>query len=127
MTHLTYLAVLVGCLLVTLPLEFVFGARVYRSFGRAAAAVLIAAAPFLVWDYAAYFADWWYFDYDYLIGVSLGGLPLEELAFFVVIPLCGLLTYEAVSALKPAWTKGLRVGRDPDRAAAQATSSGDAP
>jgi hypothetical protein len=27
------------------------------------------------------------------------GLPLEELAFFVVIPLAGLLTYEAVGVV----------------------------
>jgi len=24
------------------------------------------------------------------------GMPIEELAFFIVVPICGLLTYEAV-------------------------------
>ena len=27
------------------------------------------------------------------------GIPLEELLFFIVIPLCGLLTYNAVNAM----------------------------
>jgi hypothetical protein len=32
--------------------------------------------------------------------VRLLGLPLEEYAFFVVIPLAGILTYEAVAVAR---------------------------
>ncbi len=110
MAHLTYLALLVGCLVATLPLEFVFRARVYRRWRRAAAAILPVAVVFLIWDYAAAVAGWWFFDPAYLMGVWLGGLPLEEVLFFLVIPICGILTLEAVRSLKPQWAQPRAAG-----------------
>ena len=35
-----------------------------------------------------------------------GRLPLEELLFFVVVPLCAILTFEAVRRLRPGWLAG---------------------
>lgn len=94
-----YLLVLAGCLAITAPLEF-FGAGVYRRPGRAAAAMLPVAAVFIAWDLIAIAAGVWSFDARYLIGIELfGAMPLEEMLFFVVIPLCGLLTYNAVDTL----------------------------
>ena len=72
MQHLTYLAVLLACLLGTAPLEFALQARVYRRWRRAAAAILPVAAVFVLWDYLATAAGWWWFDDRYLIGVFLG-------------------------------------------------------
>lgn len=108
--HLTYLAVLLACIIGTLPLEFALRARVYRRWRRAAAAILPVAAVFVGWDYLAAIAGWWTFDPDYLIGIWIGDLPLEELLFFLVIPVCGILTLEAVRHLKPHWA-----GRSADR------------
>jgi lycopene cyclase domain-containing protein len=94
--HGEYLLVLAACLLVTLPLE-VLGARVYRRPRRLARAVLPAALLFSAWDAVAVAAGVWSFDPASVIGVRLAfGLPLEEMLFFVVIPVCGILTYEAV-------------------------------
>jgi lycopene beta-cyclase len=95
-----YLLVLAGCLLVTVPLEFVLGARVYRRPLRLAAVVLPVAAVFYVWDLVAVARGHWYFNPARTSGILLPGqVPLEEALFFVVIPLCGLLTYEAVGAV----------------------------
>jgi lycopene cyclase domain-containing protein len=105
MAHLTYLAVLLACLIGTLPLEFAFRARVYRRFRRAATAILPVAALFLAWDFLAAAAGWWFFDPAYLVGVWVGGLPLEELLFFLVIPICGILTLEGVRHFKPRWAE----------------------
>ncbi|MCV7230740.1 lycopene cyclase domain-containing protein [Mycolicibacterium komossense] len=92
-----YLMVLGACLVVTLPLEL-FGRGVYRQPRRLAAAVLPVAAVFIAWDAIAVAADVWWYDERYLVGlVAPGELPLEELLFFVVVPICGLLTYSAVS------------------------------
>ncbi|MBI3216264.1 MAG: lycopene cyclase domain-containing protein [Mycobacterium sp.] len=94
-----YLLVLGACLLVTAPLEF-FGAGVYRQPRRAAAAVLPVAVVFLIWDVIAVAADVWSYNPRYILGlVAPGNLPIEEVLFFVVIPLCGLLTYSAVEAM----------------------------
>jgi lycopene beta-cyclase len=95
-----YLALLGGCVLLTLPLEFIFGAHVWRRPRRALRAIAPVILVFGAWDVAAIELGHWWFNPRFVTGVTLPpGLPLEELAFFVVIPMCGLLTYEAVRNL----------------------------
>ena len=55
---------------------------------------LIIAIPFLVWDY--YFTEhgFWGFNPDYLVGIYLGNLPLEEVLFFIVVPFACTFIYE---------------------------------
>ncbi len=94
-----YLLVLAACLVITAPLE-IFGEGVYRQARRAAAAVLPVAAVFVIWDAIAIFADIWTYNSKYVTGVDIPGvMPIEELLFFIVIPLCGLLTYNAVTTI----------------------------
>jgi lycopene cyclase domain-containing protein len=94
-----YLIVLAACLLITAPLEM-FGAGVYRQFWRTAGAVLPVAAVFIVWDAVAIAAHVWTYNPRFVTGFELPGhIPIEELLFFVVIPLCGLLTYNAVDTI----------------------------
>jgi lycopene cyclase domain-containing protein len=93
-----YLAVLAGCVLITLPLEILFGARVYRRPGRLLGALAPPLALFVAWDVIAIERGHWWYNPRYVTGWRLpGSLPVEELAFFVVIPICALLTYEAVT------------------------------
>lgn len=97
MDHFQYLIVLGLCLLVTLPLEFCYQARVWRRPRRLALALAPAFAVFVAWDLWASAAGTWGFDRRYTIGWELpGGMAVEELAFFAVIPVCALLTLEAV-------------------------------
>ena len=100
-----YLAVLAGCVIGTLPLELVLHTRVYARWRRLALTLLPVLAVFLVWDVLAIRAGHWDYDPEQVTGVELGGLPLEELLFFVVIPICAVLTLEAVRAVK-GWTVG---------------------
>jgi lycopene cyclase domain-containing protein len=96
-----YLLLLGACLLVTLPLEVVVGARVYRRPRRLARALWAPVLVFVAWDVAAIRWDHWRYNPRFVTGWELPGpLPVEELAFFVVVPLCGLLTFEAVRRLR---------------------------
>ncbi|MEU0533947.1 lycopene cyclase domain-containing protein [Amycolatopsis tolypomycina] len=91
-----YLVVLAACVLVTLPLELA-GARVYRQPRRLARAVLPVALLFLVWDVLAIAGGVWDYAPEHVTGLRAPfAVPLEEILFFVVIPICGLLTYEGV-------------------------------
>jgi lycopene cyclase domain-containing protein len=86
-----------ACLLITLPLEFVFSARVYRRLRVLVLALLPVVVVFSIWDVVGIVREHWDYNPAYVTGVQLVlGMPLEELVFFVVIPICGLLTYEAV-------------------------------
>jgi lycopene cyclase domain-containing protein len=92
-----YLLLLGGCLLITLPLELVLGARVYRQPRRLLLTLLAPFTIFVVWDVLAIGWDHWGYSDRYVTGWNLpGSLPIEELLFFLVIPICGLLTLEAV-------------------------------
>ena len=102
--QLSYLAVLVGCLAVTLPLEHLFGTRVLAQGRRLALTLLVAGTPFLCWDFYAVSRDHWSFDAEQTVGVEVpGGLPLEEVAFFAVIPLAIILSFEAVRVVRARW------------------------
>ena len=104
---LTYLAILAACLLGTAPLEVLLHVGVYRRWRRLAGAVLPVAVVFAVWDVLEIHARAWHYDGAYLVGVTLpGSLPLEELLFFLVVPVCAILTLEAVRVRKPHWTFG---------------------
>jgi lycopene cyclase domain-containing protein len=104
-----YLILMGACALVTAPLEM-FGTGVYRQLRRAAAAVIPVAIVFIVWDVLAVAGGVWTYNPRYLTGLSFGNLPVEELLFFIVIPVCGLLTYSAVSSIL-AWRSRRRMER----------------
>ena len=101
MRHLAYLAVLAFCLLGTLPLEVWLGVRVYRRPRRLLLTLLPVVAVFYLWDVYAIAADHWSFDPAQTVGLVLpGGVPVEELLFFVVVPTCAVLAFEAVRRVK---------------------------
>lgn len=95
-----YLAVLAGCLLGTLPLELVLHVRVYARPVRLLLTLLPVVAVFSLWDVLAIRAGHWAYDPRQTTGVMLGSLPLEELLFFLVIPVCAVLTLEAVRVVR---------------------------
>ena len=98
--HWSYVAMLAFCLVGTLPLVPAFRLRVLRQPRRLLLTVLAAGSPFLVWDLYATHAGHWWFDAAQTLPVRVAGLPLEEVAFFVVIPLVSVLTYEAVRVVR---------------------------
>jgi lycopene cyclase domain-containing protein len=100
MDRYQYLLLLLGCFLITLPLEVVLGARVYRRPRRLARAIGLPVVLFVVWDIVAIGRDEWSFNPRYVTGLQIPfGVPVEEVAFFVVIPCCALLTFEVCTRL----------------------------
>ena len=53
----------------------------------------------LAWDALGIWRGLWWYSPDYTTGIRPARVPLEEYVFFVVIPICGLLTYEAVGTV----------------------------
>jgi len=92
-----YLLVMAGCLVCTLPLEFVYDAGVWRRPLRLLATLAIPVAVFTVWDVLAIGAGLWSFSPRWTTGWELPfDVPVEEVAFFFVVPTCAILAYEAV-------------------------------
>ena len=100
-----------ACLVITLPLEFVLGARVYRRAAGLAFALIPVVIIFSIWDMVGIFRDHWSYSPEFTTGVKLiFGMPIEELVFFIVVPICGLLTYEAVGHVLRRTRRRSRVG-----------------
>lgn len=112
MLRYSYLAVLAFCFLGTLWLELLLKVNVYRRWRRLLLALAPVAAVFVAWDVWAIGAGHWSYDPAQLVGVVLpGALPLEELLFFLVVPACAVLAFEAVRAVK-GWPAGDEPGAD---------------
>ena len=113
MGHVSYLAVMAFILLGAGWLEFGLRTRVLRRWRRLALSVLPVAMLFALWDVYAISAGHWWFDESLITGIRLAGdLPLDEVVFFLLVPVAAILTLEAVRA-----ATGLRVGDEaPDEA-----------
>ena len=96
MSPYEYLVVLALCLLVTAPLELILGVRVYRQARRLLLTLGCTGAVFVAWDLVGARLGHWDYNPAAITGITLLGLPLEEYLFFVVVPLCGILAFEAV-------------------------------
>ena len=111
MGHLTYVGLLAGCLIVTAPLELVLRVRVYARWRRFLLAVLPVFVVFVAWVLYAIAHGHWHYDDGRTLGVRLpGGIPVEEVLFFVVVPLSAVLAFEAVRNVT-----GWDAGTDDDR------------
>jgi lycopene cyclase domain-containing protein len=108
-----YVAMLAFCLAGTLPLVAYFRLSVFRQWRRLLLTVALAGTPFLVWDLWATRAGQWRFDAGQTLRWRVADLPLEEVGFFVVIPLVSVITFEAVRAVR----RNRRVARPRDHAA----------
>ena len=128
MRHLTYLAVLAGCLAGASWLELWPGTGVYRRIGRLALAVLPAFLAFTCWDLYAISRHHWSYDPAQTLGVLFpGGLPLEEVLFFLIVPTCSVLALEAVRRVT-GWPTGEdRSGGTPDATHARGAGTAQAP
>jgi lycopene cyclase domain-containing protein len=104
--QLTYLALLAGCLVVTAPLELVLRVRVYARWRRLLLAVLPEFVVFVVWVLYAIADGHWQYSDTQTLGLRLpGGIPVEELLFFLVVPVCAVLALEAVRTVT-GWDAG---------------------
>ncbi len=91
-----YTLVLALCVAVTLPLEIIGGARVYRRPRALLATLVPVVLVFAGWDLIAVRRRDWWFSARYILGPRVTGLPVEEWLFFLVVPVCALLTYEVL-------------------------------
>ena len=60
-------------------------------------AVILVALIFIIWDDIFTSLGVWQFNNDYLLGIYLFNLPLEEILFFICIPYSCVFTYHCLN------------------------------
>ena len=96
-----YLAMIAFTVVGSFWLEIFLKVGVLRRIKRALFSILPIATIFIIWDLYAISRGHWHFDSEQILGVkSPGGIPLEELLFFTVVPLAAIMTIEAVGVVK---------------------------
>ena len=90
----TYL--LINFLTIFFPIVLSFDKRVqfFKSWKFIFPGLFITGLLFLLWDYVFTIYGVWSFNPDYVIGVYMLNLPLEEILFFVTVPFACIFIYE---------------------------------
>ena len=71
----------------------------YKKWKYFGIAVLITGTIFILWDEIFTRENVWGFNAEYLTGIYIGSLPLEEILFFICIPYASVFTYFALNHL----------------------------
>ena len=97
-SKLTYALLLGGSVLAPFLLSFDKKVAFYKYWKALFPATLITAAVFIIWDIYFTKHNVWWFNRDYVTGLFISGLPIEEWLFFIIIPYCCLFIYEVARA-----------------------------
>lgn len=107
MMQYTYFLVLFFTVIICFIFSFHRKIRFHKHFGAFLKAGILVAIPFIIWDVIFTANGVWWFNSDYILGVSALGLPIEEWLFFICIPFSCVFTYFCLDKFfKLDWTDG---------------------
>jgi len=91
-----YFIVLALCFAVPFIFTFSKNLDFYKYPLRLVLSLGIPFILFVIWDIIAAARGHWSFNPEYTIGLKIANLPIEEILFFIIIPFCGIFTWESV-------------------------------
>lgn len=97
----TYALLLVASIFIPLLRSFEPRIRFWRLWPALFAGIAVQMAVFIPWDIVFTHREIWSFNYNYVSGLFLVNLPVEEWLFFVVIPYCVVFSYEVIRLFLP--------------------------
>jgi lycopene cyclase domain-containing protein len=94
--HYTYFLILAASLAGPLALSFDKKVAFYKKWKYLFPAMLLPALLYITWDIYFTAIGVWSFNENYITGVKLINLPVEEVLFFFVVPYCCVFIYDCV-------------------------------
>jgi len=68
--------------------------KYYKYYKPLFASIAIVGISYIIWDVIVTSRGDWWFEEEFLIGIKLLGLPIEEILFFIVVPYACIFIYE---------------------------------
>ncbi|MFD2513436.1 lycopene cyclase domain-containing protein [Pontibacter locisalis] len=95
-----YIYLYLNIFTILFPLLLSFDKKVafYKSWSALWPAILVNAALFIAWDALFTEAGVWGFNKEYLTGIYILNLPLEEILFFITVPYACVFIYDVLNA-----------------------------
>jgi lycopene cyclase domain-containing protein len=100
-TKYLYLALNIFTISVPLIRGFEHRIQFVKSFKHLLPAVAIVGAVFLIWDVWFTANGIWGFTPEYLTGINIVNLPLEEWLFFITVPIACVFIYRVLNFFWP--------------------------
>ena len=91
-----YFLVLAISIIAPFILSFSKNLDFYKFPARLVLSIGIPFAIFVAWDMIVTARGHWSFNPQYVTGIKIYNLPVEEVLFFIFIPFCGIFTWESV-------------------------------
>lgn len=100
----------INILAISVPLIASFDHRIqlHKKWKFVIPAIFISMVPYIIWDVIFTQHGFWGFNPEYLQGIDLINLPLEEWLFFIAIPYACIFTHYTLTKLNP----GLKLGME---------------
>lgn len=85
------------------PLALSFDKKVafYKNWKYLFPAIALTAVFFLIWDYFFTLVGIWEFNPEHVLSPRIGGMPIEEYLFFLVVPYACVFIYECLKVYSP--------------------------
>lgn len=95
-----YLYLYLNIFTILFPLLLSFDKKVafYKNWPALFPAILVNAVIFMVWDSWFTGLGVWGFNEEYLTGIYIANLPLEEVLFFITVPYACVFIYDVLNA-----------------------------
>jgi lycopene cyclase domain-containing protein len=97
----TYALLLIGSIAIPMLRSFEPRIRFYARWPALFAGIFVMMLVYIPWDIIFTQKGVWAFNHQYVLGLYIAGLPIEEWLFFVVITYCVVFTYEVIVLFFP--------------------------
>jgi len=94
-----YLIIILLSIIFPFSASFYSKAAFYKKWKYLIVAILIPGIVFIVWDEIFTRMEIWGFNSEYLTGIFIGSLPLEEILFFICVPYACIFIYFTLNYL----------------------------
>ena len=112
--HYYYLFINIATVFFPIVLSFDQKVHFYKKWKYIVPGLILSGLLYLVWDYLFTIKNVWSFNDEYILGIKLFKLPLEEILFFITVPFACIFIYECLSSyfkinISKVWSRNVSI------------------